>query len=346
MAELQLLDELGATASEPQMVEARAAEVAHRVSVIAAVSKGYQSLESPVARAAFTRTLQLTLAALGPYGASAEVRGRSVTLLHRMVETFSIDVLSYLTPALPHLLHPADPKETADVTALVVQMIQKFKSAIAHSVSPVVAPLTAAIFRHVDRLEKAMAAEATGGGANTPLSEEGRERRALLRSYFTFLHALVTTDLTPVLSDVNNFPRLDTALTRLLQGCVEGPDLTVQRQCILVVQKLVEHLAGKYDSFDDYIRASILPASFAALMQPHFSLRDAAALALLEAVATLQVSMLAKLGPAFLSHLHDVYLPSINVPAEFNDEYARLLTLGDPRQLRDFLRQRMDLAKS
>lgn len=346
MNELQLLDELGATSSDAELMEARAADVAHRVSVIAAVSKGYQSLTSPVARGAFTRAMQLTLAALGPYGASAEVRGRSVTLLHRMVETFSIDVLSYLTPALPHLLHPADPKETADVTALLVQMILKFKSAIAHSVSPVVGPVTAAIFSQVDKLEKAMAAEARGGSVRTPLSEEGRERRALLRAYFSFLHAIVTNDLTPVLSDGNNFPLLLRALTRLLQGCVEGPDLTVQRQCFLIVQRIVEHLAGKDDSFDDYVRASILPASFTALAQPHFNLRDAAALALLEAVAGIQMAMLTKLGPAFLSHLHDVYLPSISVSAEFNDEYARLLTLGDPRQLRDFLRQRLDLASA
>lgn len=33
------------------------------------------------------------------------------------VEAFSIDVLAYLQPALPHLLHHADPKETAEVKA-------------------------------------------------------------------------------------------------------------------------------------------------------------------------------------------------------------------------------------
>ena len=40
----------------------------------------------------------------------------------------------------------------------------------------------------------------------------------------------------------------------------------------------------------------MLPACFGALSQPHFRLADAAALQLLEAVAALQVAMLAKLG--------------------------------------------------
>jgi len=49
---------------------------------------------------------------------------------------------------------------------------------------------------------------------------QGRERRNLLRAYFSFLHALVHNDLAPVLCDANNWPLLDGAMGRLLQVCI------------------------------------------------------------------------------------------------------------------------------
>lgn len=336
----------GGEGNEPLLK--RAEEAAHRIGVFAAVSKGFATLSGAQTRAAFNRAMQLALAALGPFGGSAELRAKTVTLLHRMVEAFSIDVLAYLQPALPHLLHHADPKETAEVTALLNQLVLKFKAAVAPSISPVVSPLTSAIFGHVSRLEEALSAEASAGApqdVRAPVSEEGRERRSLLRAYFSFLHALVHSELVAVLCDGNNAPLLDGALGRLLQGCVEGPDLGVQRQCFAVLQRLVEHLGGATGAaagaFDGYVREKILPACFGALSQPHFNLSDAAALALLEAVASLQIAMLATLGPPFADHLRGAYLPTIGCSPAFAEEYARMLALGDARQFRDFLRQHM-----
>jgi hypothetical protein len=67
----------------------------------------------------------------------------------------------------------------------------------------------------------------------------------------------------------------------------------------------VEHLGGATGAaagaFDGYVREKILPACFGALSQPHFNLSDAAALALLEAVASLQVNN-ATLPPSVSLH--------------------------------------------
>mmetsp|Transcript_24876 Transcript_24876/g.73923 ORF Transcript_24876/g.73923 Transcript_24876/m.73923 type:complete len:1024 (+) Transcript_24876:116-3187(+) len=321
--------------------ERRAMEAAHRIAVIAAVSKGFSSLAHAGTRDAFTAAIQLCLASLGPLGSSGEVRAKTVTLLHRMVETFALDVLGALQPALPHLLRASDAKEIAAAVALVNQIVLKFKGSVAASVSPVVAALSAAVFAQLAALEGAVAAE-VGGGGGASMSEGARERHALLRGYFTFLHSLVHCDLAAVLCDANNLPLLDAALGRLLQGCVEGPDLTLQRQCFAVLQKLVEHLGGADETFDTYIRERMLPACFGALSQPHFRLADAAALQLLEAVAALQVAMLAKLGRPFAAHLHDVYLPQqLQCSPAFCDEYAALLAAGEPRALRDFLRSHL-----
>ena len=85
----------------------------------------------------------------------------------------------------------------------------------------------------------------------------------------------------------------------------------------------------------------MLPLCFRAPAQPHFDLKDAASLPLLEAIASLQIAMLAKIGSDFLAYLRDQQLPSLGVPPELASEYARVLGEGDPRQLRDFLRQQL-----
>ena len=77
---------------------------------------------------------------------------------------------------------------------------------------------------------------------------------------------------------------------------------------------------------------------FQAPAQPHFMLKDAAALPLLEASAQLQKAILAKLGNELLSYLRDRLLPSLGCEAPFCTEYVRRVAEGDVHQLRDFIR--------
>lgn len=68
--------------------------------------------------------------------------------------------------------------------------------------------------------------------------------------------------------------------------------------------------------FDAYVLQEVLPVCFSAPAQPHFSVKDAAALPLLESSAALQKAILAKLGADLVTHLRDGLLPSLGCSPE------------------------------
>jgi exportin-T len=61
-----------------------------------------------------------------------QLRGRFIAFLHRMVESLMSAVLPYLPPALEALMGSgADVADMSDVLALMVQLVQRFKEALA-----------------------------------------------------------------------------------------------------------------------------------------------------------------------------------------------------------------------
>eukprot|EP00316_Scyphosphaera_apsteinii_P000353 CAMPEP_0119324400 /NCGR_PEP_ID=MMETSP1333-20130426/63108_1 /TAXON_ID=418940 /ORGANISM="Scyphosphaera apsteinii, Strain RCC1455" /LENGTH=1057 /DNA_ID=CAMNT_0007332091 /DNA_START=141 /DNA_END=3314 /DNA_ORIENTATION=+ len=339
------------SAADQQLFAARAAAAAHCISVVAVVSKGFCNLAGEqqhggggLPRAAFSHAMKLALSALHPFGKFSEVRARAIMLLHRVVETLPDGLVDFLNPALPQLLASADSKEVQEVVTLVNQLVLKFKAKLAPTITQLVGPLTSAIFSLVASLDSAIANSSSSALPTTgPQSDEVRERRGLMRSYYSFLHSLVHNELIAVLADPLNAPHVGTSLRALLQGCVEGPDLQLQRQCFVVLQRLVESWGGSDSNFDAYVLSDILPVCFQALAQPHFKLSDAASLPLVEAVVNLQKVMLNQLGARTTCYLRDTHLPSLGCSAEFCADYSRLLEEGDVRQLRDFLRQQLAL---
>ena len=159
--------------------------------------------------------------------------------------------------------------------------------------------------------------------------------------YYSLLHSIVHSDLTTVLTAPPNSTHLQPSLRLLLAGCLEGPDMQLQRQCFAILQRLVEAWIPEVAGFDTFVLQEVLPVCFQAPGRPHFNLKDAASLPLLEASASLQKAMLAKLSTVFISVLRDQLLPSLGCGAEFANEYTRLLCDGTTVQLRDFLKLQM-----
>lgn len=165
-----------------ELLEARAAAVARCASVVAVVSKGFNNLGEGQAllgpRACFSRAMQLCLSALLPFGKYAEVRQRTLMLLHRMVETLSEDLVSFLHPSLPQLLASAELKEVQEVVTLLNQLVLKFKGKLAVQISQLVSPLTASTFAHIAHLDAAIAASssaavgAKAGGQSEEVNKE------------------------------------------------------------------------------------------------------------------------------------------------------------------------------
>ena len=346
-------------ASTRQLALARASEAAFQISVIAGVSKGFTNVGAAPApqpaagsrdgcmlRECFARVAQAALAAMAPFGEFAEVRGKVLMLLHRMVETLGDELVAYLHAALPRLLGAADVKELVELLMLINQLALKFHASASgcrELLASILPPLAAATFAHLAALDAAIANSSSSTlPAAGAASDDVRERRSLLRAYYSLLHTLVVhSDLSSVLTEPASSQHLSPSLRLLLSGCVEGPDMNLQRQCFVIMQRLVEQWVPSVAGFDSYVLQEALPVCFQAPAQPHFSLKDAASLPLLEASASLQKAMLAKLGSDFVVHLRDRLLPGLGCSAEFSAEYARLLCEGDTRQLRDFMRAQM-----
>ena len=290
-------------------------------------------------REAFSRATQGVMQSLAAFGDCAEVRAKCLMLLHRMIETLGDELLGFLSTALPQLLGPADARELVELITLVNQLVLKFKAPILQPVTVLFGPLSTAAFAHLGALDAAIAASSAASvSASGPASEPVRERRALLRSFYSLLHSLVHSGLADVLAAPQNSAHAAPSLRVLLSGCVEGPDMQLQRQCFVIAQKLVELWVGSVPGFEAYVLQEVLPVCFHAPAQPHFVLKDAAALPLLEASAQLQKAILAKLGSELLAYLRDRLLPSLGCEAAFAAEYTRHLAEGDTRQLAAFMK--------
>lgn len=337
----------GGSPSE-QLAAARGSEAAFMIAAIAHVSKGFGELPANVSgavqRESFSRATQVSLMAMGAFGDTPDVRSKALMLLRRMVETQGEDLLTYLDSALPQLLTRADARELVELVTLVNQLVLKYRAKVVAPATQLFGALAGAAFTHLRELDAQIAASSSAsvGNSAAAASDDVRERRALLRSFYSLVHSLVHSDLVGVLAAPSNAAHTEPSLKLLLIGCVEGPDLTLQRQCFSILQRLVEMWVGSFPGFDGYVLRDVLPVCFSAIAQPHFTLKDAAALPLLEASAALQKAMLQKLGAEVLaSYLRDQLLPSLGCSAELAAEYARHVCEGDTRQLRDFIRTQL-----
>jgi exportin-T len=82
--------------------------------------------------AAFISCLEVSLAVPQTLPGNKQLRGRFIAFLHRMVESLMSAVLPYLPPALEALMGSgADVADMSDVLALMVQLVQRFKEALA-----------------------------------------------------------------------------------------------------------------------------------------------------------------------------------------------------------------------
>jgi len=324
-----------------QLEVTRCAEAGFWISAIAVTSKGFAARPEPCAvMEAFSRATQVSLAAVDALGDSADVRSKAVMLLHRMVDTLGEELLSFLNNALPQLLERGDARELSELVTLINQLVLTFRASVLAPVTLLFSSVATATFRHLQALDGSIATSSSAIACVTaPASDDVRERRTLLRCFFLLVHSLVHSELTEVLAAPMNSSLTAPLLRLLLTGCVEGPDLQLQRQCFAVVQRLVEAWVGQLPHFDCYVLTEVLPVCFSAPAQPHFNLKDAAALPLLEASATLQKAILAKLGDTLVAHMRDGLLPSLGCSAALCNEYTRFLCDGDARQLRDFIQQ-------
>jgi len=345
---------------EGPMSGARAA--AHVVSALGTLTKGFTALSAAHVAPLLEQALEAALVAVEGFGESDELRAKTLMFLHRMVECLGERVLAFLGSAVRRLLPGADPRSVHEVVTFVNQVVVKFKGRAAHEVNGVLGTITKALFDAIGpQLPRAQPP------GSPPVSEEARERALMLRYYYSFVHGLAHNGLTGVFVSEANRGDVDQFLSVILQGVVDAPDAQMQRQCIMVMQKLVECWAGdggsaageaagpgagdgagaapvgRMPGFAQFALSRVAPAYVQALVHPYLNLKDASSLALLEALAAAQQSLHQVLGAPYAAFLQSTALPALGCSPELAASFLQHVAAapppsGRPTGFRDFLR--------
>lgn len=98
--------------------------------------------------------------------------------------------------------------------------------------------------------------------------------------------------------------------------------------------------------FDSFILRRFSPLSWALLSAPSFNAKDPQARQLLGEVATLQQTILSKMGDQYLAWLKDIELQNMGVGPDAAEEYLRALAGMDIKAFRAFLTAFVGRARS
>ncbi|CAL8134628.1 unnamed protein product [Orchesella dallaii] len=209
--------------------------------------------------------------------------------LHRLVVCLEEELLPYIPLASQALLKNCDCKSIQEYIPLINQVITKFK--LSWIFQKEVVPFLKQMFTPM--------VQGVFTALQVPIEQNDlqaqRERQLLRRQYFQFIAAIVTNNVTDVLSaqDPNV---LNEVMMTVIQGSVDFPDPVAQKACFSILKKLVELWAGPEgpDGFMDFMYKNIVPACFMAPLKISFDINDAQTLIALNEVANCLKSVLIK----------------------------------------------------
>lgn len=277
-------------------------------------------------------------------------RAKFLAYLHRLIETVPMPLISKRLPAVLWVLHSTvrDAADLADVLLLLNQVMVSTKEK---------GPELENVLRQggitdcMDRVWEMLGSDAHEGNVGTMTNysierqssnptaagsrEDVREKGELQRSYFAFLHSVVQTDLGDI---ILARPR---ALEDLAQGGTIVGDLSVRKLCIATLGKLA--LRREHPSFFMHrFGVQVLLGGLTNTKSNGIDVRDAAAISLLTEVATQMQSLYKNCFDNSDEYLRCLVANQM-VASWPGDVKERLEFLvkggGDPKQLKDFLKQ-------
>ncbi|XP_071034298.1 exportin-T isoform X4 [Parasteatoda tepidariorum] len=162
------------------------------------------------------------------------------------------------------------------------------------------------------------------------------ERHLLQRSYFLFIAAIVTNNISEVIvsQDTQNFERI---LLTVIQGAVDFPDPLAQKTCFGILKKMVELWGGSEASFVEFMYNHIVPACFMAPLKDTFDLNDAQTILALSESALCLKTVLDARGQEFVNYLETSYLPTLRLSHENIQQYCHALN-SDPKAFKNYLK--------
>jgi len=244
-----------------------------------------------------------------------------------MIVCLGEGVLPFIPVAVSHLLKDCTARDIQEFIPLINQIITRFK----HQIGPFLQDVFMAI---VNRIFTVL-----GKPADEKDIQAVKEKETLRRSYFLFIAAVATNDVTVVLTS-QSAEDLRQVLLTLIQGGVEFPDPVAQKISFNILRKLVELWGGSngLNGFREFIYDSIVPASFVAPMKSTFDLNDAQTVLALQEIALTQKMVLQKQGGEFIEFLQNKYLPTLQLAPRLIQEYTQALQHADVKTFKSYVK--------
>ncbi|CAG7721639.1 unnamed protein product, partial [Allacma fusca] len=317
---VRMVTELLHIEKQPQKRQNFANILMQAISVTGRMSKAFssqQSMKSCGCIPVFTDAMLVFLASLEKISWPEQLiilQGAVRQYLHRMVMCLEEELLPYIPVASQGLLKGGDPKSIQEYIPLINQVIHKYKKDVAPFLQQMFTPMVQTIFT------------ALATPIETNDQQAIREKQLMQRQYFHFIAAIVTNNLTEVLSAQEPVV-LHEVMRTVMQGAVEFPDPVAQKACFSILKKLVELWGGQDgpEGFIDFMYNDIVPACFMAPMKPSFDITDAQTLLVLNETAMCLLAVHEKRKEEFISYLQNRYLPTLKLPAITVQEYTQML---------------------
>ncbi|CAH3177373.1 unnamed protein product [Porites lobata] len=305
----------------------------HLVAYASRASKAFtnqQALKDSGCAPCFTEALPIFLRALTIPVHRDTIHSGVRQYLHRMIVCLGDGVLPFIPVAVTHLLKDCSARDIQEFIPLINQIIARFKHHIGPFLGEVFMGIVNCIFTVLGK----------------PIDEKdeqaAKEKETLRRSYFLFIAAVVTNDVTVVLTSQS--PQdIHQVLMTLIQGGVEYPDPVAQKISFNILRKLVELWGGSngLNGFEEFIYKNIVPATFVAPMKPTFDMNDAQTILALQEIALTQKTIFQKQGGEVIDFLQNKYLPTLNLAPLLIQEYTNALQHADMKTFKSYLKVRL-----
>jgi Exportin-T len=184
--------------------------IAHKLSCLSSVAKGYDLRQRPDAVSVFEQTAGTVVAAVSNVATVSEVRLKTVVFLHRMVKCLGPRSMELIQVCFGSLLTHADTKDFEPIAQVLNQAMVEFKSEAS--------PLVDFYFEAVLGKSVQLQASIEDSAGQLEATHIAAERAAQQRIYFVFLQHISTFGCHSVLISPSHMPMLETILNTALQG--------------------------------------------------------------------------------------------------------------------------------
>lgn len=330
---------MGAKAQGLEESSPRAMSLQQIVVALNMLTKGFNErlvmVSRPTIGVMFKKTLDVVLQVLISFPNMRSLRSKVISFLHRMIEILGISVLPCIPVALRQLLVNNEAKDMVDFLVLINQIISKFNSSasgILEDVFPTIASRLSVIL--------SQDAFSTGPASNT---EEMRELQELQRTLYTFLHAMVTHDLSTILLAPTCRQYLETIMQLLLFTSCSHKDILLRKACVQIFVQLIKDwcTTSKVDDKLPGFRVFMI-GKFAtgcclySVLDKSFDLRDANSLVLFGEIVMAQKIMYERFREDFVVNFVVKDLPEAHCPPDLAEQYYQKLQGNDIKAFRSF----------